>query len=201
VSDVERAVAAIRQGRLAVIPTDTVYGLACAPDDEQAVAALSALKRRSPEQPIALVVSSLDTLIERLPDLDENARAVACALFPGPYTLVVADPVRRFARLSGSAIGTIGVRVPAVAGVALEVLDAVGAVAATSANLHGRPDPRRLDDVPAEIRDACATVDGGALPGLPSTVIDVTAAEPRVVREGAVPAGEALARIAASVGR
>ncbi len=198
---VERAVAAVREGRLAVIPTDTVYGLACAPDDADAVAALSALKRRLPEQPIALVASSVGVLFERLPDLDGDGRAVALALLPGPYTLVFPDPARRFALLSGGAVGTIGVRVPAVAGVAFDVLEPVGAVAATSANVHGGANPRCLDDVPVEIRDACATVDGGLLPGMPSTVIDLTASEPRIVREGAVPADEALARIAVTLGR
>ena len=120
---VERAVAAVTEGRLAVIPTDTVYGLACAPDDADAVAALSALKRRLPEQPIALVASSVGVLFERLPDLDGDGRAVALALLPGPYTLVFPDPARRFALLSGGAVGTIGVRVPAVAGVAFDVLE------------------------------------------------------------------------------
>ena len=81
------------------------------------------------------------------------------------------------------------------------MLDAVGAVAATSANLPGRPDPRTLDEVPAEIREGCgALVDGGELPGTPSTVIDLTGPEPIVLREGAVPAEEALARLAAVVG-
>lgn len=198
--DVAGAVAAIRDGRLAVIPTDTVYGLASAPHDVDAVASLSALKRRSPEQPIALVVAGVDALFELLP-LDEDDRAVVGALLPGPYTLVVPDPERRFSLLSGKAVGTIGVRVPAVEGVALDFLQAVGAVAATSANLHGSTDPRSLDDVPAEMRNACATVDGGVLPGTPSTVVDLTASEPRVVREGAVTAAEALALIAASLGR
>ena len=76
-----------------------------------------------------------------------------------------------------------------------------GAVAATSANLHAGPDPRRLDDVPDEILSAvAAVVDGGELPGTPSTVIDLTGAEPVVLREGAVPAAEALARVARGVG-
>jgi tRNA A37 threonylcarbamoyladenosine synthetase subunit TsaC/SUA5/YrdC len=70
---------------------------------------------------------------------------------------------------------------------------------ATSANRHRRLDPRRLEDVPREIREGCgAEIDGGELPGVPSTVIDLTGPEPRVLREGAVPAEEALARLAAA---
>jgi L-threonylcarbamoyladenylate synthase len=80
--------------------------------------------------------------------------------------------------------------------VAASVLGRVGAVMATSANLAGGADPRRVEDVPAEIVTGCAAiVDGGELPGTPSTVLDLTGSEPRVLREGAVPADEALARV------
>ena len=83
---------------------------------------------------------------------------------------------------------------------AAQVLARVVALAATSANLHGGPDPRRLDDVPEELRSACAAVlDGGELPGTASTVLDVTGEEPRVIRDGAVPAEEALERVREAV--
>ena len=69
-----------------------------------------------------------------------------------------------------------------------EVVRAVGVVAATSANLAGGPDPRRVEEIPEEIRDACgAIVDAGELPGIPSTVIDLTGPTPRVLRQGAGP--------------
>ena len=90
-------------------------------------------------------------------------------------------------------------RVPELDGPGREVLDRVGALAATSANLAGGPEPRRLQDVPEAIRAACVLVDGGELPGTPSTVLDFTGAEPRVVRDGAAPAAEALARVAAAL--
>ena len=92
-------------------------------------------------------------------------------------------------------------RVPELAGPGAEVLGEVGAVVAPSANLHGGPESRALEDVPVEIRAAAALVDGGQLPGTPSTVLDLTGAEPRVLREGAVPAQEALERAAAAFGR
>jgi L-threonylcarbamoyladenylate synthase len=122
---------------------------------------------------------------------------VARALLPGPYTLVVPNPAGRFRWLTGSSPDTIGVRVPLVAGRARDVLAGVGAMIATSANLPGGADPRRLDDVPGELRAAVdAVVDGGELPGTPSTVIDVSGDEPRVLREGAVPASQALRAVA-----
>ena len=190
-NDVDAAVEAIRQGRLAVIPTDTVYGLACRSDDEGAVRALSVLKGRSPEQPIALVAGSVEALVELVPELREQ-EGVLRGLLPGVYTLVLPNPARRLPWLSGRRPDTIGVRVPSVAGVARELLDRLRVVAATSANRHGGPDPRRLEDVPSAIRDACVTVDGGDLPGTPSTVLDLTGADPLVLREGAVPARTAL---------
>ena len=109
------------------------------------------------------------------------------------------NPARRFRWLTGSRPEAIGVRVPELAGPGGEVLAEVGAVAATSANLPGGPDPRTLDEVPEQIRDAAAAlVDGGELPGTPSTVIDFTGAEPVVLREGAASAADAL-RVVGSV--
>ena len=192
------AAAAIRAGGLAVIPTDTVYGLVCTPYDAAAVRALAALKGRTPDQPTALLCVSLAGLIDCVPELRGRPGRLASELLPGPYTLVLPNPARRFDWLTGARPETIGVRVPELGGPGREVLDAVGAVAATSANRHGDPDPRRLDEVSSEIlASAAAVVDGGELPGTPSTVLDLTGPEPRVLREGAVSAAEALARVAA----
>jgi L-threonylcarbamoyladenylate synthase len=191
VSSVAETVAALERGELVVFPTDTVYGLACRPDLEEAVRALSALKKRAAEQPIALVAGGVDALQELVPELD------SAVIVRGPFTLVLANPARRLPWLTGQRPDTIGVRLPEVGGDAEALLNAVGVVAATSANLHGGADPGRVEDVPAEILGAVAAVlDGGALPGAPSTVVDLTGPEPRVLREGAVPVAEALARIA-----
>jgi L-threonylcarbamoyladenylate synthase len=199
VTDVDDAVAAILDGKLAIVPTDTVYGLATTPYAEAPVRRLYLAKGRGEQQPTALVVRDLELLLELLPELTGRPEAVARALLPGLYTLVVANPARRFPWLAGSRPETIGVRIPALAGPARELLRRVGALVATSANLPGGPDPRTLADVPEQLRAAAtALVDGGALPGTPSTVIDLTGPEPLVLREGAVSAGEAL-RVVASV--
>ena len=196
-SEIDHAVAAIRAGGLAVIPTDTVYGLACTPYREEPIRALGELKGRASDQPIAVVAASVDWLLECVPELRGRAGVVARALLPGPYTLVLTNPARRFPWLTGARPDTIGVRVPDLGGPGNEVLERVGAVAATSANFHSGVDPRRVEDVPQEIRAASVVVDGGELPGVPSTVIDLTGIEPHVSREGAVPAAEALARVEA----
>lgn len=198
-ADTSAAVEAIRGGRVALVPTDTVYGLACDPRDESAVRRLYALKGRAERQPTALVARDVAALLELLPELGGQGEAVLRALLPGPYTLVVANPRGRLPWLTGGRAGPIGVRVPRIEGPGRAVLDAVGAVAATSANLPGGPDSGRVADVPAEIRAGATVVDGGELPGTPSTVVDVTGPEPTVVREGAVPAAEALRRIRAAL--
>jgi L-threonylcarbamoyladenylate synthase len=184
------AVAAIRAGEPVVLPTDTVYGLCAEPTAEAAVR-VARLKGREERQPTALLAPNVELLLELVPELPKRALQ---ALLPGPYTLILPNPKRRYPWLGGS--DTIGVRVPDLPTQTLAVLELAGAVLATSANLHGGADPRRVEDVPAEIRAACgAVVDGGELPGTPSTVLDLTGEEPRVLREGAVPAAEALATV------
>ena len=89
---------------------------------------------------------------------DRRAGAGRAALLPGPYTLILPNPGRRFPWLAGSRPETIGVRIPALAGAVREVLSRVGALAATSANMPGEPDPRTLDQVPGQLRAAA----GGA---------------------------------------
>jgi L-threonylcarbamoyladenylate synthase len=123
---------------------------------------------------------------------------IARALLPGPYTLILPNPARRFSWLTGANPDAIGVRVPELPPEAEAVIGQVGSVAATSANLPGGPDPRRVDEIPAAILEHVgAVVDAGELPGTPSTVLDFTGGEPRVIREGAAQAAEALDRVAA----
>jgi L-threonylcarbamoyladenylate synthase len=163
----EDAVAALRAGRAVILPTDTVYGLCALPEHEDV---LYELKGRDGSKPVALLAADIDALIAAKPELD---RPVLERYLPGPYTLV---------------FETAGVRVPNLPPQAADVVREVGVVAATSANLSGGPDPRRVEDVPEEIRSACgAIVDVGELPGVPSTVIDLTGSEPRILRRGAGP--------------
>jgi L-threonylcarbamoyladenylate synthase len=192
---VEAAVAAIRAGKPAVLPTDTVYGLCASAYREDPVRRLYRLKGRADEQPTALLVADFDLMLECVPELRGRSATIARALLPGPYTLVLPNPGRRFRWLTGPRPDAIGVRVPALSGPGRAVLDQVGAVAATSANLPGGRDPVSVEDVPEELRAGAPVVDGGTLPGVPSTVIDLTSSEPRVIREGAGAAEEALERI------
>jgi L-threonylcarbamoyladenylate synthase len=167
---IEEAVAALRAGRAVILPTDTVYGLCALPGQEEV---LYELKGRDLSKPVALLAADVDALLAAVPSLD---RSLLERYLPGPYTLV----------FEGA-----GVRVPILPPSAASVLRDVGVVAATSANVSGGPDPRRVSDVPEQIRAACgAIVDAGELPGVPSTVLDLTGREPRVLRQGAGPLPE-----------
>jgi L-threonylcarbamoyladenylate synthase len=183
---------ALLAGDPVLLPTDTVYGL-CSLPAEDAVARLRALKGTPADQPIALLCAGLDELLRLAPWL---AGRPELALLPGPYTLVLPNPDQAFPWLTGSRPDTIGVRVPSLRGQALAAVMEVGGVAATSANVHEGPDPRTLDDVPEEIRSGVGgLLDGGELPGTPSTVIDFTGRGPRVLREGAAPSADAIRRV------
>ena len=193
---VDAAVAALRAGRLVVLPTDTVYGLAADGESESAARALYAAKGRDAIQPTAVLFASVDVLVERVSELPAAAVEAVRLLLPGPFTLIVENPARRYAWLNPQRPDAIGLRVPAVTGAARAVLEALGAVVATSANLPGGADPRRLEDVPPEIAAAVdVVIEGGELPGTPSTVVDLTGPERRVLREGAVTAADALERL------
>ena len=190
----QRLIDALQAGRPVLLPTDTVYGLAAAAARPDHVRTLYELKGRAESQPTALLTADVDSLLDCLPELRGPLEQAVRALLPGPYTLVVPNPAERFRWLAGGRPGAIGVRVPALPGPARLAVEAVVCVAATSANEPGGPSPRTLADVPGRIRAACgAELDAGPLPGTPSTVLDLTGPEPVVLRDGAVPAGEALA--------
>ena len=184
----------IASGGVVLFPADTVYGLACDPENEAAVARLYALKGRQPDKPAAVMFFDRVQALRALPEITARTRAVMARLLPGAVTLLV--PSDRFPLAGGA--GTLGLRVPDIAPLGtVPVLQ-------SSANVAGGPDARRLADVPEAIREgADLVVDGGELPGTPSTVVDLRQYERggdlRIVRPGAVPP-EIVAAAAASGG-
>jgi L-threonylcarbamoyladenylate synthase len=185
--DAEALARCIAGGGVAVFPADTVYGLACDPEDRAAVERLYALKRRPLGKPSAVMFFELDVALAALPELGELTRRAMQELLPGGVTLLVPNPARRFPLAAGDDPSTLGLRVPDVPrlrGVGRPVLQ-------SSANHAGGPDPRRLEQISEEIRAAAdLVIDGGELPGLPSTVIDFRRYEQdgswSIVREGLV---------------
>ncbi len=198
--DVAAAVGAIRGGKAVLLPTDGVYGLCASAFREAPARRLYEVKGRGGWQPTAMIASSVDMLLECVPEFRGRASVIVRAVLPGPYTLVLPNPASRYPWLTGTSPETIGVRVAELPREAQYVLDAVGAIAATSANDPGEPPAAALDEVPAQIRAGCgAELDGGRLSGEPSTVIDFTGTEPRVLREGAGSVAEALERVEAAL--
>jgi len=178
-------------GGVAVFPTDTVYGVCCDPDDEQAARRLYALKGRPAARPAAIMFFSLEPALQALPELALDERAALTALLPGPVTLLLGNPALRFAPACRTDPATLGLRVPELP----ECLQALGSLTQplmqSSANLSGEPDARTLAQVPQSMRDGADVVlDGGELPGRPSTVIDLRDYREQrrwhVLREGAL---------------
>ncbi len=189
--DAQRLEQCVAEGGVAVLPTDTVYGICCDPENEQAARRLYALKGRPAARPAAVMFFALEPALETLGELAFDERAAVAALLPGPVTLLLANPARRFAPACRVDPATLGLRVPLLP----ERLHALASVARpvmqSSANMSGQPDARTLAQVPQSMRDGADLVlDGGELPGTPSTVIDLRdyAAQRRwhVLREGAL---------------
>jgi L-threonylcarbamoyladenylate synthase len=180
----------IASGGVALFPADTVYGLACDPSSPAAMRRLYELKGRPPDKPSAVMFFALAAALEALPELGPRTRGALEALLPGGVTLLLPNPERRFGPACGPDPQTLGLRVPALSP-ALAALAAVGVpVAQSSANLSGGAEARTIDAVARAIRDGADLVlDGGPLPGVASTVIDLRdyeRGEWSVLRAGAV---------------
>jgi L-threonylcarbamoyladenylate synthase len=192
VATFERCIAV---GGVALFPADTVYGLATDPDSREGVERLYRLKGRSAERPSAVMFFRLELALAALPELGERTRAALERLLPGGVTLVLANPARRYPLACGSDPERLGIRVPSLTG-ALEPLAAASwPVLQSSANASGGLDARSVDAVPAPIRAGVDMIlDGGELPGTPSTVVDLSDYETggsfRIARQGAVPSTE-----------
>jgi L-threonylcarbamoyladenylate synthase len=195
-SALERTIAA---GGVVVFPSDGVYGLACDPLDANAIARIHGLKRRDDGKPSAVMYFSPLAFRELVSGLGPRTAAAASALLPGPVTLVVANPDHRYPLACREDRERLGVRL-----IAGPLAGAMCPVFQTSANLSGEPAPRQLAGVPESIRaGADLVIDGGELPGLPSTVVDIASIEEggewRILRAGAISEGD-LAAALASVG-
>jgi L-threonylcarbamoyladenylate synthase len=190
--DAERLSECIASGGVAVFPTDTVYGVCCDPDDEQAARRMYKLKGRPPARSCAIMFFALDHALAALGELRDSERLALQVLLPGPLTLLLANRARRFGAACRLDPETLGLRVPRLP----ESISALSAVERpvmqSSANLSGEPDAHSLAEVPRELLDGADLVlDGGELPGTPSTVVDLRDFESErrwhVLREGALP--------------
>jgi L-threonylcarbamoyladenylate synthase len=184
---IDEAAKWIRAGYVVAIPTDTLYGLAADPFSAAAVARVFDVKGRAADRALPLIAADVAQIASRLGRLSEIATRLADRFWPGPLTLLM-PAARQLAREVSGETGTVGVRVPADA-IARAVCAACGhPVTATSANLSGAPAAATADDVEDALGDRIEfLLDAGPTPGgAPSTIVDVTAGEPRLVRAGAI---------------
>lgn len=174
-----RAAKLVRSGGVIAFPTDTVFGLGAAADDEIATRRVFHIKGRPVGLPLILMVAE-ESQLEGWVHVDSRSEAMMRRWWPGPLTLI----------LHAKGGGTLGVRIPKHK-VALDLLKAAGPLMTTSANLHGREPAMTAGE--AELPGVIAVLDGGAAPGgLVSTVVDLTGPEPHILREGAITTPELL---------
>lgn len=179
-SGLTRAAQLIRSGGVIAFPTDTVYGLGAAADDEIAIKRVYRIKGRPAGLPLILMVAA-ESQLEGWVHLDSRAEALIRRWWPGPLTLI----------LHAQDGATLGVRIPKHQ-VALELLRATGPLMTTSANLHGK-EPAMTAAEAGALPGVIAVLDGGAAPGgTASTVLDLTGQEPHVLREGAISTPELI---------
>jgi L-threonylcarbamoyladenylate synthase len=191
----------IAEGGVAVFPADGLYGLACDPLNADAIERIHRIKGRDDGKPSAVMYFSPLAMRELVETLGPKTREAAGALLPGPATLIVANPTRRYPLACREDPERLGLRLIAgpLSGVMCPVFQ-------TSANLSGEPAPSRFEEVPPEIVEAAdLAIDGGKLTGLPSTVVDLTAfdtdGEWRVLRQGGLSEGDLATALSSAEGR
>jgi L-threonylcarbamoyladenylate synthase len=188
------AAAVLRKGELAVIPTDTVYGIAADAFSPPAVAALLAAKGRGRQMPPPVLVGTVRAAAALVEDLSQPARDLIEEFWPGALTLVCRAS-RTLIWDLGDTKGTVAVRMP-LHPVALDLLKDVGPLATSSANRTGQPPATTAAEAQAQLGESVAVyLDGGPCPGpVPSTIVDLTGPVPRLLRRGVIPA-ERLRRV------
>ncbi|MHB8490933.1 MAG: L-threonylcarbamoyladenylate synthase [Solirubrobacteraceae bacterium] len=205
--DVRRLEACLAEGGVAVLPTDTVYGLACDAHSAKAVGRLYEAKGRPPRKPSAVMFFSLEAALAALGDLGERERAALCALLPGALTVLLPNRqalfplagggAHRAAEAVGDAAATaaLGLRVPALEGPLRALGELAGPLLQSSANVSGGAEARQVSEIPPAVRDAVDLVlDVGGLPGVASTILDLRSYEGRgsweILRQGPVSAAQ-----------
>lgn len=176
----------VASGQLVVLPTDTVYGVGADAFDAVAVGELLAAKGRGRDMPVPVLVGSWTTIEGLVPSVTERTWSLIEAFWPGGLTLVVTHAPSLQWDL-GDARGTVAVRMP-LHPVAIELLETTGPMAVSSANKSGRPAANTAEEAQEQLGDEVAVyLDGGpARMGIASTIVDVTAEVPRILRAGAI---------------
>ena len=179
--DAEHLEQCLAGGGVAVFPSDTVYGVCCDPEDDEAAQRLFKLKGRPSRRACAIMFFSLDAVLDSMPELLDIERLALQALLPGPVTLLLTNRGGHFTAACRSDPATLGLRVPRLPDNLAALREVTRPAMQSSANLSGQPDARTLDEVPQSIVEGADLVlDGGELPGTASTVIGRASCRERV---------------------
>ncbi len=184
-SVISQALSILKSGGLVAFPTDTVYGLGCLALDGKAVESIYIAKDRPAEKAIPILIGEIMDTIKVALDFPQSARLLAFRFWPGPLTCIL--PKKPTLPEAVSATPTVGIRIPDQ-GFARVLLRAAGPMAVTSANISGRPSPSTAKEVYAQLKGRIPLIiDGGTTPGgVPSTVVDCTTKEIKILREGPI---------------
>ena len=188
------ALVILHKGGLVAFPTDTVYGLGALAFNGTAVESIYLAKDRPIEKAIPVLIGDVMDLEKVSDDIPDEARTLASHFWPGPLTVIV--PKKPTLPEAVSATSTVGVRVPDHP-VARELLGAAGPMAVTSANISGQPSPATAQEVFDQLKGRIELIiDGGRTPGgVPSTLVDCTGSEIKVLREGPISLEQILATL------
>ncbi len=193
-SEIRTAFNVLQNGSIVAFPTDTVYGLGALAFDNAAIESIYTAKDRPIEKAIPILIGDLSDLDQIADDVPNMALRFAARFWPGPLTCIV--PKKQTLPLAVSATSTVAVRIPNHPD-ALALLRAAGPMAVTSANISGQPSPSTAQEVFEQLTDRIPLIlDGGKTPGgVPSTLVDCTANDPIILREGPITLEELLSAL------
>jgi L-threonylcarbamoyladenylate synthase len=189
-SNISKAISALKKGNIIVYPTDTLYGLGADIYNDNAVRKVFKIKKRPINDPLSVAVSDF-TELEKIAEVDECTQQLVRQFMPGKFTLIMKKKEIISDIVTGG-LDKVAIRIPNNK-IALEILTSFGPITATSANIHSLKAPYIIKDIKMQLKENVAVyLDDGRLEGQPSTIVDLTNNQVRIVRKGSIPEKDIL---------
>jgi L-threonylcarbamoyladenylate synthase len=184
-ADIPAAIRALKQGKIIVYPTDTLYGLGADIYNESAIKKVFSIKKRPDNMPLSIAVSDYDEIINNS-YVNSTAEILIKSFLPGKLTLILKKKKKISDQITGG-LNKVAIRIPDNK-IALGVLSKFGPLTATSANIHGNKTPFIISDIVMQFKknDISVFLDDGKIAGKPSTIVDVSDNEVKILRKGAI---------------